>query len=153
MIDLTEHLPMARDVARYHARFARWIADELEGEAALALVRAHDEWHEGMGDFAEFARPRIVRAVGRMIARERRRAAREVPGGDDIVRGSAADAKPVPITPAPGRTPGQRHRARRNVVIAIAHRAGCSQRMLADVFDLPRSRIWEIVAGIGAAAS
>jgi hypothetical protein len=34
---------------------------------------------------------------------------------------------------------------RRNLVIYVAHRQGLSQRLLADVFDLPRSRIFEIV--------
>lgn len=44
------------------------------------------------------------------------------------------------------RTPGQRWRARRNLVIAVAHRAGLSQRLLADVFGLPRSTIHVVVA-------
>jgi hypothetical protein len=43
-------------------------------------------------------------------------------------------------------TPSQRWRLRRNLVIAVAHGQGVSQRMLADVFDLPRSRIGAIVA-------
>jgi hypothetical protein len=40
---------------------------------------------------------------------------------------------------------GSRWRFRRNLVIVIAHRNGVSQRMLADVFDLPHSRIAAIV--------
>ena len=40
---------------------------------------------------------------------------------------------------------GKRWRFRRNVVIYVAHRNGLSQRLLADVFDLPRSRIAEIL--------
>jgi len=40
---------------------------------------------------------------------------------------------------------GKRWRFRRNLVIYVAHRQGFSQRMLADVFDLPRSRIGEII--------
>jgi hypothetical protein len=41
---------------------------------------------------------------------------------------------------------GKRWRFRRNLVIYLAHRRnGISQRVLADVFDLPRSRIAAIV--------
>lgn len=40
---------------------------------------------------------------------------------------------------------GKRWRFRRNVVIYVAHRNGLSQRLLADVFDLPRSRIAAII--------
>lgn len=39
----------------------------------------------------------------------------------------------------------KRWKFRRNLVIAIAHRQGVSQRLLADVFDLPRSRIAAIL--------
>jgi hypothetical protein len=47
---------------------------------------------------------------------------------------------------AAGATAGQRWRFRRNLVIYLAHRRnGLSQRLLADVFDLPRSRIAAIV--------
>ena len=45
-------------------------------------------------------------------------------------------------------TTGQRWRKRRNIAIAIAHKWGFSQRILADVFDLPRSRVAEIVAEV-----
>ncbi len=40
---------------------------------------------------------------------------------------------------------GQRWKFRRNLVIFIASRNGASQRLLADVFDLPHSRIAAIV--------
>lgn len=44
-------------------------------------------------------------------------------------------------------TPGRRWRFRRNLVIYLAHRRnGLSQRLLADVFDLTRSRIAGIIA-------
>ena len=42
-------------------------------------------------------------------------------------------------------SPGRRWRFRRDLVIFIASRNGVSQRVLADVFDLPRSRIAVIV--------
>lgn len=52
------------------------------------------------------------------------------------------DGPPLAI----GASPGRRWRFRRNLVIYLAHRRnGLSQRMLADVFDLPRSRIAAIV--------
>lgn len=50
----------------------------------------------------------------------------------------------VPPVP-PNATVGQRWRFRRNLIIYVANRSGVSQRMLAEVFDLPRSRIGEIV--------
>jgi hypothetical protein len=40
---------------------------------------------------------------------------------------------------------GKQWKFRRNVVIYVAYRGGVSQRVLADVFDLPRSRIASIV--------
>lgn len=40
---------------------------------------------------------------------------------------------------------GQRWKFRRNLVIYIANEHGASQRMLADVFDLPHSRIAAIL--------
>ena len=44
-------------------------------------------------------------------------------------------------------TKKQRARMERNAVIAAAHKAGISQRVLSRVFDLPRSVIGEIVQG------
>ena len=57
---------------------------------------------------------------------------------DDAV---LASSPPLP----PNASVGKRWRFRRNVVIYVAHRNGISQRVLADVFDLPRSRIATIV--------
>jgi hypothetical protein len=42
-------------------------------------------------------------------------------------------------------TVGRRWRFRRNLVIYIASQNGVSQRLLADVFDLPHSRIAAII--------
>jgi hypothetical protein len=50
------------------------------------------------------------------------------------------------VPPPPARASvGRRWRFRRNLVIYVAHRQGLSQRLLADVFDLPRSRIGAII--------
>ena len=61
-------------------------------------------------------------------------------------RSPEADGSPcAPPLPC-GATPGQQWRFRRNLVIYLAHRRnGLSQRLLADVFDLPRSRIAAII--------
>lgn len=57
----------------------------------------------------------------------------------------APEAVRVPPLP-PNAGAGRRWRFRRNLVIYLAHRRnGLSQRLLADVFDLPRSRIAAIV--------
>ena len=45
----------------------------------------------------------------------------------------------------PNASVGKRWKFRRNVVIYVAQRSGISQRVLADVFDLPRSRIASII--------
>jgi hypothetical protein len=51
----------------------------------------------------------------------------------------------VPPLP-PNASAGRRWRFRRDLVIYLAHRRnGLSQRLLADVFDLPRSRIAAII--------
>jgi hypothetical protein len=55
--------------------------------------------------------------------------------------GEPPRAPPLP----PNASPLKRWRFRRNLVIYLANRQGISQRLLADVFDLPRSRISAIV--------
>jgi hypothetical protein len=51
---------------------------------------------------------------------------------------------PTPTLPE-NASVGQRWKFRRNLVIFIANRNGASQRLLADVFDLPHSRIAAII--------
>jgi hypothetical protein len=60
---------------------------------------------------------------------------------------SSSPARPRPklVVPGPRATTKQRWRFRRDLVIYVAARQGLSQRFLADVFDLPRSRIGSIV--------
>ena len=50
----------------------------------------------------------------------------------------------IPPLP-PNASVGKRWKFRRNLVIFVANRSGFSQRLLADVFDLPRSRIASII--------
>ena len=50
----------------------------------------------------------------------------------------------LPTLPA-NASVGRRWKLRRNLVIYIASQHGASQRMLADVFDLPHSRIAAII--------
>ncbi len=54
----------------------------------------------------------------------------------------------VPSLP-PHASVGKRWKFRRNLVICVAHRNGLSQRLLADVFDLPRSTIQSIINKFG----
>lgn len=49
-------------------------------------------------------------------------------------------------------TPGQKWRLRRNLAICLCWRGGMSQRMIADVFDLPRSHIAGILKATEALA-
>ncbi|MFO0955838.1 MAG: hypothetical protein U0800_00030 [Isosphaeraceae bacterium] len=57
-----------------------------------------------------------------------------------------SEAAPRPgLLPPEGASVGKRWRFRRNLVIYVAYRQGLSQRLLADVFDLPRSRIADII--------
>ena len=51
---------------------------------------------------------------------------------------------PTPVLPE-NASIGRRWKFRRNLVIYIASRNGASQRLLADVFDLPHSRIAAII--------
>lgn len=60
----------------------------------------------------------------------------------------SAEVNRLPTTAPlpPNASPGRRWRFRRNLVIYLANRRnGLSQRFLADVFDLPRSRIAAII--------
>jgi hypothetical protein len=56
---------------------------------------------------------------------------------------SVALTKSPPLPP--NASLGKRWRFRRNLVIYVAHRNGLSQRLLAEVFDLPCSRISTII--------
>lgn len=49
------------------------------------------------------------------------------------------------MTVRPCRTLGQRHRFKRNVALYAAHKAGMTERDLADAFLLARSRIHRII--------
>lgn len=63
------------------------------------------------------------------------------------VRPTSPSPPPLP----PDASVGKRWRFRRNLVIYLSHRRlGFSQRFLADVFDLPRSRIAAIVGELEA---
>jgi hypothetical protein len=69
-----------------------------------------------------------------------------------VARGSMTIARlSLPSTPPlpPNTSIGKRWKFRRNFVIFVAHRNGFSQRLLADVFDLPRSRIASIIKDFG----
>ena len=57
---------------------------------------------------------------------------------------SRVESIPLPTPPA-NASVGRRWKFRRNLVICIANRNGVSQRLLADVFDLPHSRIAAII--------
>ena len=49
----------------------------------------------------------------------------------------------IPRTEA--KTPLKRWQHRRNTLIVLAHESGVSQRMIADVFDLSRKRVQNIL--------
>ena len=62
------------------------------------------------------------------------------------MRRPGAKDGPKSLPPLPtNASVGKRWRFRRNLVIYVAHQKGLSQRLLADVFDLPRSTIAGIV--------
>ncbi len=58
---------------------------------------------------------------------------------------SAGSMAPGLLAQRAGETVGKRWRFRRNLVIYVAFKNGFSQRVLSDVFDLPRSRIGSII--------
>lgn len=63
-------------------------------------------------------------------------------------------SRPTSEVSAPAREPAKqltaigRRKQRRNLVIAAAYKAGCSQRLLAEVFGLARSQIAEILTSM-----
>jgi hypothetical protein len=64
---------------------------------------------------------------------------------DSVLR-SRIESPPLPKPPlTENASVGRLWRFRRNLVIFIASRNGASQRLLADVFDLPRSQIATII--------
>ncbi len=58
---------------------------------------------------------------------------------------SSRRSRPTSASGDKPKSVGQRWKFRRNLVIYIANQHGASQRMLADVFDLPHSRIAAIL--------
>lgn len=68
----------------------------------------------------------------------------------DKLRGRLGLDDLLPRVPplGPRATAGQRWRYRRNLVIYVAYRNGVSQRLLADVFDIPRSHISTILKNV-----
>lgn len=54
--------------------------------------------------------------------------------------------KPTSLSPCKKLSLSKRKKLRRNIVIQAAHRQGCSQRLIADVFGLPRSLVATIIA-------
>ena len=59
---------------------------------------------------------------------------------------SQVESVPRPTSTLPeNASVGRRWKFRRNLVIYIASQNGASQRLLADVFDLPHSRIAAII--------
>jgi hypothetical protein len=65
-------------------------------------------------------------------------------GGESRIGGQALSM----LTPRPGSSLTELWRFQRDMVIYLAHSHGISQRILANVFDLPQSRISAIVRGI-----
>jgi hypothetical protein len=67
-------------------------------------------------------------------------------------RPTYGELPPLPAPPPlpPNASLGRRWRFRRDLVIYVSSRNGVSQRLLADVFDLPRSRIAAIIKGFDA---
>lgn len=64
---------------------------------------------------------------------------------------SKVESPPAPKAKIPANASvGRRWKFRRNLVIYIASQHGASQRLLADVFDLPHSRIAAIVKEVRA---
>lgn len=66
-----------------------------------------------------------------------------------VHRPADVDVPKAPPLP-PNASEGRRWRFRRDLVIYVASLNGVSQRHLADVFDLPRSRIGAIIKGFEA---
>ena len=64
-----------------------------------------------------------------------------------IPQSTSVDTPGLPSLPPlpPNASVGKRWRFRRNLVIFVAHRHGLSQRLLADVFDLPRSTVSSVI--------
>jgi len=91
-----------------------------------------------LAEVFDLHRTRINMVLDRLSAYDAAELPRD-PALADLPKLASADRLPR------GFTPGQRWRFRRNLLIHVAHRQGLSQRFIADVFDLPRSRVAEIL--------
>ena len=87
------------------------------------------------------------RAMMRRLNPDRKRSARPASIRSPRRRADAGGGTPIPAAPPlpPDASAGKRWRWKRDLTIFVCHRAGLSQRHLADVFDLPRSRIHAIL--------
>jgi hypothetical protein len=102
----------------------------------------HTAYRRGFSDlFIAEALDLSRRLIRQVIEQEEKRLD---PGSNP---GSAASTRPVVRGPRlpPSFSASKRRRWRRDLLIRMAWRDGYSQRMLAEVFELPRSRIGEIV--------
>lgn len=148
---LTEaDVALALALAAPRKGFAPHLAADLDAEATLAAIEARaDPAAPADADaFRAFAADRIEAALGRLRRGERRNGI-TFPGAPlDRADGFAAmtPTSAVSRRPAKAMTAGRRRKARRNVVIAAAARQGCSQRLIAEAFGLPRSLVAEIIA-------
>lgn len=162
-----ELIDLAADAAR---RWARRHNERLEDDYISA---AYEYVAETLGEFeADNAGSRVafLRGIDSVLARVDRAEARArrdgLTGVDREPAGRFCGAngdrsgityrpavecvrdglKPIPSSSTVSlRTDGQKWRFKRNVCIVAAYRQGISQRTLAQVFDLPRSRIAAII--------
>ena len=119
---------MANEMVDRFVKFAPHLEDDIRQEYELAQWQGLTEKETEV-------------ALNRLVGTDRKEA-HATATATDTGRPTAC----LGMEPSRTMTAGQKRRFRRNLVIAIAHRGGVSQRLLAEVFDLPRSRIGAIVA-------
>jgi hypothetical protein len=122
-------------VACRFARIAPRLADDFRSEADLVLVE------DPAADDAK-----VSARLWAMLRAENRASPRAAEVDVETAVAAPVAALQGPRRLASNLTAGQAKRLRRDLVIQIAHDAGISQRVLAGVFDLPRSRIAAICA-------
>ena len=130
--DVSRLAPPADAGAAKRWRFGR--------DVVIFVAHVHGISQRELADVFDLPQSRISAIVRGIVERMGRSARPSIPA-DRIADLSR-------LVPPPDGCAAKRWRFRQSRVIFVAHSHGVSQRQLADVFDLPQSRISAIVRGI-----
>lgn len=129
---------MIRDTVERLAQVAPWLRDDIESEAALALLEADRDGHDDEW---------VVKRLKRFVSDDRVANARTISLNervtDSSIRRPSSAAAPI-LLPST-LTPGQQKRFHRDLMIQLAASRGFSQQIISEIFGINYTRMREIL--------